>query len=248
MRLFTTVAALRCYLDLHGFSLNVGFVPTMGALHQGHLSLIERARTENDIVVVSIFVNPLQFGPQEDLQKYPRVLEKDRQLCEDAGVDVIFAPTPEEMGIGETATLTQVVPPASLISGLCGRSRLGHFQGVATIVTKLLNIVTPTRAYFGHKDAQQLAVIRRLVADLNSNVEIVGCPIVREPSGLALSSRNQYLSPEEKELAAVLYRSLQRGAEVLSKGNSRSDAIISAVKAEIREACAAKPEIPTEID
>ncbi|KOR34401.1 MULTISPECIES: bifunctional pantoate--beta-alanine ligase/(d)CMP kinase [Planktothricoides] len=248
MRLFTTVAALRCYLDLHGFSLNVGFVPTMGALHQGHLSLVERAKTENDIVVVSIFVNPLQFGPQEDLQKYPRVLEKDRQLCEDAGVDVIFAPTPEEMGIGETPTLTQVVPPGILMSGLCGRSRLGHFQGVATIVTKLLNIVTPTRAYFGQKDAQQLAVIRRLVADLNSNVEIVGCPIVREPSGLALSSRNQYLSPEEKELAAVLYRSLQRGAEVLSTGNSRSDEIISAVKAEILETCAAKPEIPTEID
>lgn len=248
MRLFTTVAALRCYLDLHGFSLNVGFVPTMGALHQGHLSLVERAKTENDIVVVSIFVNPLQFGPQEDLQKYPRVLEKDRQLCEDAGVDVIFAPTPEEMGIGETATLTQVVPPAFLVSGLCGRSRLGHFQGVATIVTKLLNIVTPTRAYFGQKDAQQLAIIRRLVADLNSNVEIVGCPIVREPSGLALSSRNQYLSTQEKELAAVLYRSLQRGAEVLSRGNSRSDEIISAVKAEIRETCAAKPEIPTEID
>lgn len=263
VRLFTTVAALRCYLDLHGFSLNVGFVPTMGALHQGHLSLIERAKAENDIVVVSIFVNPLQFGPQEDFQKYPRVLDQDRQLCENAGVDVIFAPTPEELGIDPqnmvndpenataetgTITLTQVVPPPAMISGLCGRSRPGHFQGVATIVTKLLNIVAPTRAYFGEKDAQQLAVIRRLVRDLNFNVEIVGCPIVREPSGLALSSRNQYLSPPEKELAAVLYRSLKRGAEVLSQGDRRSDQIVGAVKAEILKTFAAHPEIPTEID
>lgn len=242
MRLFTTVAALRCYLDLHGFSLQVGFVPTMGALHLGHLSLIERAKAENDIVVVSIFVNPLQFGPQEDLQKYPRVLEKDRKLCAEAEVDVIFAPTPEEMGLAVSPT--QVLPPESITSVLCGRSRIGHFPGVATIVTKLLNIVAPTRAYFGQKDAQQLAIIRRMVADLNSNVEIVDCPIVREASGLALSSRNQYLSPKEKEHAAVLYRSLQRAASVFSQGDRTREAIVSAVQAEIDRTCTMTADSP----
>lgn len=242
MRLFTTVAALRCYLDLHGFSLNVGFVPTMGALHQGHLSLIERAKAENDIVVVSIFVNPLQFGPQEDLQKYPRVLDKDQELCDRAGVDVMFAPSPEEMGVAVSPV--KVLPPESMTSVLCGRSRIGHFQGVATIVTKLLNIVTPTRAYFGQKDAQQLAIIRRMVADLNINVEIVGCPIVREASGLALSSRNQYLSEKDRAYAAVLYRSLQKAAEVFSQGERRCEAIVAVVKAEITQTCEQTADAP----
>jgi len=200
MRLFTTTAGLFCYLERHRQGKEVGLVPTMGALHAGHLSLIERARRENAIVIVSIFVNPLQFGPTEDFQCYPRQLEEDRQLCEQLGVDAIFSPTPMELYGNRLPTsdggteLTQVVPPAAMTSVLCGRSRTGHFQGVATVVTKLLNLVQPERAYFGQKDAQQLAIIRRLVTDLNLPVAIVACPIVREESGLALSSRNQYLT------------------------------------------------------
>ncbi|MCT7957329.1 bifunctional pantoate--beta-alanine ligase/(d)CMP kinase [Laspinema palackyanum] len=236
VRLFTTVVALRCYLELQSEGQTVGLVPTMGALHAGHLSLIERARATNDIVVVSIFVNPLQFGPNEDLQRYPRRLEGDRLLCEQAGVDVIFAPTPEEMGIGEGTehSVTQVVPPESMMSGLCGRSRPGHFQGVATIVTKLFNVVQPDRAYFGRKDAQQLAILQRMVGDLNLPVEIVPCEIVREPSGLAMSSRNQYLSEEEKTRASVLYRSLQKAQKVFLRGEVTRQVIIAAVQAEVR--------------
>ncbi|MCT7985121.1 bifunctional pantoate--beta-alanine ligase/(d)CMP kinase [Laspinema sp. A4] len=235
VRLFTTVVALRCYLDLQSKGQIVGLVPTMGALHGGHLSLIERARAGNDSVVVSIFVNPLQFGPNEDLLRYPRTLERDRLLCEQAGVDIIFAPMPEEMGIGEeTETgLTQVVPPESMMSGLCGRSRPGHFQGVATIVTKLFNVVQPDRAYFGRKDAQQLAILQRMVRDLNLPVEIVPCEIVRESSGLAMSSRNQYLSDSEKVRAAVLYRGLQKAEKIFLRGEVTRQDIIAAVQAEV---------------
>jgi len=184
----------------------------MGALHIGHLSLIDRARNENTCVVVSIFVNPLQFGAGEDLDKYPRTLDSDRQICETAGVDAIFAPSASEMGLSNNK-LTQVLPPPEMINVLCGRSRHGHFQGVATIVTKLLNIVQPNRAYFGGKDGQQLAIIRRLVNDLNLSVEIIGCPTVREPSGLAYSSRNQYLSESDRILAAHIYQSLQQARQ-----------------------------------
>ncbi|MCT7988192.1 bifunctional pantoate--beta-alanine ligase/(d)CMP kinase [Laspinema olomoucense] len=235
VRLFSTVVALRCYLELQSEGQTVGLVPTMGALHAGHLSLIGRARASNDIVVVSIFVNPLQFGPNEDLLRYPRTLEGDRRLCEQAGVDIIFAPTPEEMGIGEGTEncLTQVVPPQSMMSGLCGRSRPGHFQGVATIVTKLFNVVQPDRAYFGRKDAQQLAILQRMVRDLNLPVEIVPCEIVRETSGLAMSSRNQYLSEAEKACAAVLYRSLQKARKVFFTGEVTRQGIIAAVQAEL---------------
>jgi pantoate ligase/cytidylate kinase len=193
----------------------------MGALHQGHLSLIFRARQENATVIVSIFVNPLQFGPHEDFQRYPRTLEQDKQLCEQAGVDAIFAPAPEELEIGITDLgVTQVVPPSAMISVLCGRSRIGHFQGVATIVTKLFHLVQPDRAYFGQKDGQQLAIIRRLVVDLNLAVEIVACPTLREPSGLAMSSRNQYLTSQEKEQATILYHALQQ-AEAAFKAGER---------------------------
>ncbi|MBD2041352.1 bifunctional pantoate--beta-alanine ligase/(d)CMP kinase [Microcoleus sp. FACHB-672] len=251
MRLFTTVAALRCYLGLHRpeqhLGQEVGFVPTMGALHQGHLSLIQRARQENEIVIVSIFVNPLQFGPTEDFQKYPRTLEQDRQLCEAAGVDVLFAPTVEEIGVrgresgrsGDLAQnlpshlLTEVIPPASMTSVMCGRSRIGHFQGVTTIVTKLLNLVQPNRAYFGQKDAQQVAIIKRLVADLNLPVEIVPCPIVRETSGLAMSSRNKYLNSEDKEQATVLYRSLQKAEKAFIAGERTGTVMMASVKAEL---------------
>lgn len=260
MRLFSSVAALGCYFNVVQIEKiaggeappTIGLVPTMGALHKGHVSLMERARSENTIVAVSIFVNPLQFGPNEDFQKYPRQLESDRQLCEAAGVDVIFAPSPAELGMasGTSDTNTQssfttVVPPASMTSILCGRERPGHFEGVATIVTKLLSLVRPTAAYFGQKDAQQLAIIKRLAADLNLPVEIVGCPIVREPSGLALSSRNQYLTPEEKTQAAVLYRALSRGEEVFYVNRSQADNAAK-VKAAVTAELAKVPEVELE--
>ncbi len=258
VRLFTTVAALRCYLSLRrvrnwmsqaseaSLSHAVGLVPTMGALHAGHLSLCQRARQENATVIVSIFVNPLQFGPTEDYQRYPRTLDQDRQLCEQVGVDAIFAPTAEEMGVGNrkaggaggaednfTLSLTQVVPPLNMTSVLCGSGRPGHFQGVATIMTKLLKVVQPDRAYFGQKDGQQLAIIKRLVQDLNFSMEVVGCPTVREASGLALSSRNQYLTPEQKEQAAVLYRGLQRAEQVFQAGERLARALVEVVRSEL---------------
>jgi pantoate ligase/cytidylate kinase len=235
MRLFTTTAGIRCYLEQHRQGLEVGLVPTMGALHAGHLSLIERAKNENKIVIVSIFVNPLQFAPTEDFQQYPRQLEQDRQLCEQVGVDAIFAPTTAEMGIISTtdSELTQVIPPASMTSVLCGRSRIGHFQGVATIVTKLLSLIQPDRAYFGEKDAQQLAIIQRLVEDLKLPVQIVPCPIVREESGLAYSSRNQYLTPEQREQAQVLYQGLGKAKNLFSLGERDRTPLINAVKQEL---------------
>jgi pantoate ligase/cytidylate kinase len=247
VRLFTTIAGIRCYLESDRSGKTVGLVPTMGALHVGHLSLIERARQEHDIVVVSIFVNPLQFGPQEDLGKYPRQWEIDRQLCAQAGVDAIFAPSVAEMGIvegkgGVSSTFVRVVPPEEMTSVLCGKSRLGHFQGVATIVTKLLNIVQAERAYFGQKDAQQLAIIRRLAIDLNWQTEIIGCPTIREASGLALSSRNQYLTGEQKQQAAILYRSLQQAEKLFQTGIHDRQQLVNAVKAEL----SLEPNIETE--
>ncbi|HEY9648464.1 MAG TPA: bifunctional pantoate--beta-alanine ligase/(d)CMP kinase, partial [Chroococcidiopsis sp.] len=266
MRLFTTVAGLRCHLErikVQGqpgegkddsapdAPLSVGLVPTMGALHDGHLSLMRRARQENDVVVVSIFVNPLQFGPNEDFRRYPRSLEHDQALCEAVGVDVIFAPTAAEFyqaesyqDGGDSAApqgsdsptpdrITQVIPPAAMMTRLCGRTRPGHFQGVATVVTKLLNAVQPQRAYFGQKDAQQLAIIKRIAADLNLPVEICPCPIVREPSGLALSSRNQYLSDEERSQATALYRGLKQAERLFRQGVLDADRLISAVTAEL---------------
>ncbi|PZU99270.1 MAG: cytidylate kinase [Pseudanabaena sp.] len=223
-KLLTTIASLRDYLNTHRSSASdpiskqsgVALVPTMGALHIGHLSLIDRARMENTCVVLSIFVNPLQFGANEDLEKYPRTLESDLQICQTEGVDVVFAPNALEMGV-TNRSITQVIPPIEMTSGLCGRSRSGHFQGVATIVTKLLNIVQPNRAYFGNKDGQQLAIIRRLVQDLNLPVEIIGCPTVREASGLAYSSRNQYLSERDRQTAAHIYRSLQQAQELFNQ-------------------------------
>ncbi|HLO52008.1 MAG TPA: bifunctional pantoate--beta-alanine ligase/(d)CMP kinase [Kamptonema sp.] len=249
MRLFTTAAALHCYLNSHSSAKQrslVALVPTMGALHAGHLSLIQRARLENQVVVVSIFVNPLQFGPDEDFQQYPRSLEQDQLICQEAGVDVIFAPSAEELGtrIGNNSELpvTTVVPPAAMTSVLCGKSRPGHFQGVATIVTKLLNLARPDVAYFGQKDAQQVAIIRRLVADLNLSVKIVSCAIAREESGLAWSSRNQYLSSQQRLQAAALYRSLQRAQSVFQAGERAAVAICAAVHEEL----AAQPAVQVE--
>ena len=190
----------------------VGLVPTMGALHNGHLSLIKKAVEKCDKVVVSVFVNPIQFCPGEDLEKYPRTLNDDNKLCEEVGADIVFAPSPEEMyGKGHIMSndfLTYVIPPYFYVDKLCGKSRVGHFDGVCTVVNKLFNIVQPDYAFFGQKDAQQLIIIRKMVKDLNIPVEIVPCPIVRAESGLALSSRNKYLSDEDKELALALSKIL----------------------------------------
>ena len=243
MLLLPKVKELRSYLASQRHGHSIGLVPTMGALHKGHISLIKKAIAQNDIVVVSIFVNPLQFSPTEDLQAYPRQLEQDCQQCQKLGVQVVFAPTAKEIGIAgdtdyQTATTT-VVPPATMTTGLCGKFRPGHFTGVATIVTKLLNIVQPDRAYFGQKDAQQLAIIRRLVKELNLPVEIVGCPIVREFSGLALSSRNQYLTQAEKQQAAIIYRSLQTVEQEFKAGIKDADSLIELA----RQKLATVPEV-----
>ena len=194
----------------------VGFVPTMGHLHEGHLSLIRKGREESDILVVSIFVNPTQFGPGGDFKSYPRDLERDMELAEAEGVDVIFAPSVEEMYPGGYSTFVEV--EGYLTSTLEGESRPGHFKGVTTILARLFNIVSPDRTYFGEKDYQQALVVRKLVRDLNLNTEIVPLPTVREQDGLALSSRNSYLTPVERKAATVLYQSLLRAKEDIARG------------------------------
>ena len=191
----------------------IGLVPTMGALHNGHASLIETAKKTCDKVVVSIFVNPIQFGPNEDFDKYPRTIENDLELCKKYGVDIVFSPTPKEMygenKILSNTELTYICPPYKLVDCLCGKSRPGHFDGVATVVLKLFNIVNPNYAFFGQKDAQQLFILKKMVKDLNLDIEIIPCPIVREPDGLALSSRNTYLSTKEREFALSISKALR---------------------------------------
>jgi pantoate ligase/cytidylate kinase len=204
----------------------------MGALHPGHLSLLERAKQETEAVVVSIFVNPWQFGAEEDLEAYPRPWEQDYQLCLETGVEVIFTPTLETLGMKAGSNpATVVVPPAPMTEVLCGAFRPGHFTGVATIVTKLLQLVQPTVAYFGEKDGQQLAIIRRLVADLHLNVEICACRTLREASGLAYSSRNQYLSPEEREKAPLLYQALAQARATFKQGEREARVLEAVVRA-----------------
>ncbi len=193
----------------------IGLVPTMGALHDGHISLIDAAKERCDFVVVSLFVNPTQFGPNEDLEKYPRPFEADAEICRGHGVDVLFAPSPEVIYRQESLTWVTV---EKLTEPMCGRSRPGHFRGVTTVCTKLFNIVGPDAAFFGQKDGQQALVIRRMVSDLDMPLEIVVCPTVREPDGLALSSRNQYLDPEQRKDATVLYRSLQACRKMIEAG------------------------------
>lgn len=196
-------------------SRTIGFVPTMGALHEGHLSLVRISRQENDITVVSIFVNPLQFGPSEDYNQYPRDIEGDMKKLRKEGVDILFLPDSDHMYPEGFCTFVEV---SGLSDKLCGAFRPGHFRGVATVVTKLFNIVNPTRAYFGQKDYQQALVIRRLVQDLDMNIDIVVCPTVREEDGLAMSSRNLYLNEKERPAATVLYRALQAGYEAIKSG------------------------------
>ena len=209
--------------------LTVALVPTIGALHNGHLSLIKKAVEKCDKVVVSVFVNPIQFCPGEDLDKYPRTLEADQKLCESNGVNIVFAPTPSEMyGDCQMRTndfLTYVIPPFFYVNKLCGKSRVGHFDGVCTVVNKLFNIVQPDFAFFGQKDAQQLIIIKKMVKDLNIPVEIIPCPIVREESGLALSSRNKYLSEEDKIQALALSKILNNIKNCYKKGITDVEAL-----------------------
>ncbi|MBN1508532.1 MAG: pantoate--beta-alanine ligase [Sedimentisphaerales bacterium] len=223
MQVAKTTAEIRaCVAQARQAGKTVGFVPTMGALHDGHVPLIEAARKRCGCVVVSIFVNPTQFGPSEDFSKYPRPFEKDRAICEKHGVDVIFAPEVAEMYPRESLTRVNV---EKLTERLCGAFRPGHFRGVTTVCAKLFNIVGPDVAFFGQKDAQQALVIRRMVADLNMPLEIVVCPTVREPDGLAMSSRNQYLSPGERKDATRIYESLERCRTLIDAGERAAGVI-----------------------
>ena len=210
--------------------LTVGLVPTMGYLHEGHQSLIARSVAENDRTVVSDFVNPIQFGPTEDLATYPRDLERDAALCESTGANLIFNPEPEEMYAPDFCTYVDM---DHLTKGLCGKTRPIHFRGVCTVVSKLFHIVQPDRAYFGQKDAQQLAVIRRMVRDLNMPLTIVGCPIIREEDGLAKSSRNTYLSTEERKAALCLSRGLNKGKAAVEAGETDAEKVKAIIAAEI---------------
>jgi len=234
LRLVTTVQEVRAWHREAGGDL--GLVPTMGYLHDGHLSLLRRARAENPRVAASIFVNPTQFGPQEDLARYPRDLERDRMLLEAAGCDLLFVPPVKELYPQGFDTYLE---PAAVARPLEGERRPGHFRGVATVVLKLFGIFEPSRAYFGQKDAQQLAVIRRTARDLELPVQVVGCPIVREADGLALSSRNSYLNPEERQAAAVLHRAL-RSAQAAHAGGERG---VDALRSAMRSVLAAEPRV-----
>jgi pantoate--beta-alanine ligase len=227
-----SIADIRVMLNKRRGRGQVGLVPTMGALHAGHVRLFETARRECDTLVVSIFVNPLQFDRADDLSSYPRQLEQDLRVCETAGVDLVFAPVPGEM---YPRPVSCAVDIGRLADHLCGKYRPGHFRGVATIVLKLLNIIQPTRAYFGEKDAQQLAIIRRVVGDLNVPVEVVPVATVREEDGLALSSRNRRLTGPERNLAPSLYRALQTGCSMISAGETDSAAVTSKAMTQIPE-------------
>jgi pantoate--beta-alanine ligase len=246
MQVASTIAEIRRWAGkARAAGKTIGFVPTMGALHVGHLSLIRAAAEYCDTVVVSTFVNPTQFGPGEDFEKYPRPLEQDLALCEEQGVDAVFAPSPGEMYPRENLTWVTV---EKISAPLCGRFRPGHFRGVATVCTKLFNIVGADTAFFGQKDAQQAAVIRRMVADLNLPLEIVVCPTVREPDGLAVSSRNRYLSPGERTEATVIYRSLKRAAELIRAGETDAATIAGRICEVLREVPALQIEYVSLVD
>ncbi len=226
MKIFPTIQEMRAASRAaHAAKQRMGFVPTMGALHEGHLSLVRAAKNKCDVVAASIFVNPTQFGPNEDFSKYPRTFEKDSELLKNAGVDFLFAPTPGEMYPKGAVTWVTV---EGLSDKLDGKSRPGHFRGVTTVVSKLFHIVEPDVAFFGQKDAVQLVLIRRMVRDLNMSVQIVGCPIIREADGLAMSSRNTYLSPQERKSAIVLNRTLREIKHHFDQGERSSAKLLSA--------------------
>lgn len=230
MQLIETVAGVKEQVATwKAAGLTIGLVPTMGSLHEGHESLMDAARAACDKVVVSVFVNPLQFGPDEDYDNYPRDIERDGAICEAHGVDVVFHPAPEEM---YGPNYNTYVVMETLTDALCGASRPGHFRGVCTVVNKLFNIAQPDKAFFGQKDAQQLAIIKRMVADLNMNLQVVGCPIVREEDGLAKSSRNTYLSAEERQAALVLSRAIFAGEQAVRAGE-RNAAVLKRLMGDI---------------
>lgn len=225
--------------------LSIGLVPTMGYLHEGHQSLIKKSVEENSRTVVSIFVNPMQFAPTEDLESYPRDLNADAKLCNETGADLIFNPEPEEMYKNGFCSFVDMTGPTK---ELCGKSRPIHFRGVCTVVNKLFNIVTPDKAYFGQKDAQQLAVIKRMVADLNIPIEIVGCPIIREENGLAKSSRNTYLNKDERKAALILSKTIFMGQKLAQNGLTDAKALISKMKRNIETEPLAKIDYVEAVD
>lgn len=238
MKIVATINEVRAQVkEWKKQGLTIGFVPTMGYLHEGHASLMKRARAECDKVVASIFVNPMQFGVNEDLDSYPRDLEADARLCEAIGVDLIFHPEVDEM---YSEGFCSFVDMNGLTKELCGKSRPIHFRGVCTVVNKLFNIVTPDKAFFGEKDAQQLAVIRRMVKDLNMDIEIVGCPIIREEDGLAKSSRNTYLNAEERKAALILSQTIRLGEQLVRNGVVDSNELVTAMKENIAKEPLAK--------
>jgi pantoate--beta-alanine ligase len=225
MRVIETIKDMKAVIRSNKTSgKTIGFVPTMGYLHEGHLSLMKKSVEANDFTVISIFVNPTQFGPNEDFEKYPRDIERDIRLAESVGVDVVFAPSVAEMYPNNYKTYVNV---EDLTNVMCGLSRPGHFRGVTTVVNKLFNIVEPDKAYFGQKDAQQVVVLKKMVRDLNMNLEIVTCPIIREPDGLAMSSRNVYLSKEERAAALILSKSLFEVEEMIKKGEKSREKVVN---------------------
>ena len=227
MKIITTINELQQTMKVHKKSQQtIGFVPTMGFLHEGHLKLMREARSQNEIMIISIFVNPLQFGENEDFDSYPRNMERDSQLAKEAGADYIFAPSVNEMYKDEPSVTVKVEKRTDV---LCGKSRAGHFDGVATVLTKLFNLVGPDRAYFGMKDAQQVAVVSGLISDFHFPVELVPIQTVREEDGLAKSSRNVYLSAEERKQAPHLYKALQTGREMMLKGEKSTETVIESV-------------------
>lgn len=238
MIIIKTIPELRAVINEQRLlNKKIGFVPTMGALHSAHQALIKQCVAENDYTVVSIFVNPLQFGPGEDLEKYPRDLNKDSDAVKSCGADLIFFPDPEEILGGEILTYVDI---DKLQNNLCGLKRPGHFRGVCTIVTKLFNIVTPDKAYFGKKDIQQLTIIKKMVKDLNFAIEIVECPIIRETDGIAFSSRNLYLSSAERKDAVVLNQAIKNAVKAIDAGELSAEIIINQIKKQINEKYTAK--------
>ena len=232
MKIITRVDELKAACEAAKAKGSVGLVPTMGALHEGHGSLIKKCREENDTVVVSVFVNPLQFAPGEDYEEYPRDIDKDGAFCESLGADIVFHPEPEEMYPENFGF--RVTPPDAMTHILCGITRPIHFTGVATVLTKLFNLVAPDKAYFGQKDVQQVAIVEAMVRDLNMDLTIVPCPIVREEDGLAKSSRNRYLNAEERKVAVVLSRSIKKAKAMVREGEKDVAALLDAVTKEIQ--------------
>lgn len=246
MKIINNIKEIRKQVkDWKNDGLSVALVPTMGYLHEGHESLIKKASEDNDKVIVSIFVNPMQFGINEDLSTYPRNIDRDSDICEKNGASLIFNPSVEEMYTDGFSTFVDL---NNLTSGLCGKSRPTHFRGVCTVVSKLFNILNPDKAYFGQKDAQQLSIIRQMVTDLNFDIEIVSCPIVREADGLAKSSRNTYLSKEERQASTIINKSLKKAKALIKSGEKDSKNVIEFIKNEINKEPLAKIDYVSIVD